>query len=377
MICGAAEGGVLPLPEVKRGVRRGMIDGIEVLQLCLPYSNYDSFSRRILIFIRFACSGISVALREQYDLLFATSTPLTIALPGIIAKWLRRKPFVFEIRDPWPEVPRALGVIKNPAILLAARWFEKLAYRQANASIGLSPGMVEGIRGVVGSDKSVTLIPNGCDLDRFRPRSAKDRSVFGVSPFVKFVAVYAGAHGMANGLGAVLDAAACLNSMGRVDIAIVFIGDGREKPGLMRRAKDEGLGNCIFIPPIAKERVADILPHADAGLMIFDNVPIFYYGTSPNKFFDYIASGLPVINNYPGWLKEMIEKHGCGTAVSPEKPEALAAALIQLADDESTDRRRVAINARTLAEQHFDRKKLASHFADVLEHVVSTERSLY
>lgn len=369
MVCGAAEGGLFPIPEVKSGVRRGVLDGIEVLQFCLPYSNYDSFSRRLSVFFRFAFFSVRVAFREKYDLLFATSTPLTAALPGIVMRFFRRKPFVFEIRDPWPEVPKAMGIIKNPLLLRAAEFFEWLAYRQANACIGLSPGMVQAISRRASQNKSITLIPNGCDLDLFRPHVKKNRSEFGAAADTEFIALYAGAHGVANGLDAVLDAAAFLKREGRNDIAFIFIGDGREKPALVRRVEEDGLDNCVFLDPMPKERLAKLMARADAGLMIFDNIPVFYYGTSPNKFFDYIACGLPVVNNYPGWLKNLIEEHSCGLAIPPEDPAALGAALIKLTDDPAR-RQTLGINARELAEQKFDRKRLAEQFAKILEGAV-------
>lgn len=366
MVCGAAEGGLLPIPEVKRGVRRGMVDGIEVLQFCLPYSNYDSFPRRLRIFIRFALFSVRVAFREKYDLLFATSTPLTAALPGIVMRLFRRTPFVFEVRDPWPEVPRAMGIIKNPFLLRAALFFEWLAYRQADACIGLSPGMVEGVSRRTSEKKPVCLIPNGCDLDVFRPDMDNDRTDFGPGVQGKMIALYAGMHGLANGLGAVLDAAARLKREGRSDIAFVLVGDGREKPALMRRAEAEGLDNCVFLNPVPKMQLAKMMPRADVGLMVFDDVPVFHYGTSPNKFFDYIASGLPVINNYPGWLKDMIGDNQCGLAVPPGDPEAFAGALMKLADD-SALRQEMGLKARKLAEREFDRKMLAARFVEVLE----------
>lgn len=372
MVCGAAEGGLFAIPEVKHGVRRGTVEGIEVLQFCLPYSNYDSFPKRLRIFFRFALRSVQVAFREKYDLLFATSTPLTAALPGIVMKFFRRKPFVFEVRDPWPEVPRAMGIIKNPLVLRAAEFFEWLAYRQADACIGLSPGMVDSISARTSKGKAVTLIPNGCDLGLFRPRDRKDPAVYGLDSSVQFVAIYAGAHGIANGLGAVLDAAACLKRENRNDVALVFVGDGREKPALVRRARDEGLTNCLFLDPMPKERLAELIANANAGLMIFDNIPAFYYGTSPNKFFDYIASGLPVINNYPGWLKDVIEEHQCGIAVPPGDSTSFAAALMKMADG-SAHRCKMADNARNLAEQEFDREELALRFIHTLENAASTQ----
>ena len=111
-----------------RGRREGIVDGIRVIELELPYSNNDGFMRRSGQFLKFAFRSVGIAMRERYDLVFATTTPLTAGIPGIAARWFRRKPFVFEVRDLWPELPREMGVIKNPFVLMAMGWLEWLSY---------------------------------------------------------------------------------------------------------------------------------------------------------------------------------------------------------------------------------------------------------
>ena len=366
MVCGSgqmAKSGLQGDPE--NGIRRGMVDGIQVIELCLPYSNYDSLLQRSLTFVRFALRSVALALKLDYDLIFATSTPLTAGIPGIFARLLRRKPFVFEVRDLWPELPKEMGVISNPVILGAMGVLEWCSYHAATACIGLSPGIVNGIvrRGVL--EHTVAMIPNGCDLELFDPSVGNSRRLPGTDSS-DFVAVFTGAHGMANGLDAVLDAAAVLQAKGRNDIKLAFIGDGKLKTSLLKRAAEENLHNCLFMGPVAKTELTAYLRGADAGLMILANVPAFYFGTSPNKFFDYIAIGLPVINNYPGWLAGMIDEHICGIAVEPDNPEALAVAFERLADNrELTDK--MGENARQLAEREFSRLKLGNRFVDFLE----------
>lgn len=371
VVCGAAEGALLPLPEVRPGMRRGTIEEFEVLQFALRYSNYDSFLWRMLVFFRFGWASIGVAVREGYDLLFATSTPLTAALPGIVMKLFHRRPFVFEVRDPWPDVPRAMGIIRSPFLLGAAAVLERLTYRLADSCIGLSPGMTEIIKERSPLGKPIRMIPNGCDLDVFRPEPEKDPAVFGLSGGVRFVALYAGAHGLANGLDAVLDAAAEVRRRGRNDVAFVFIGEGRERPKLERRAQEEELHNCHFLGAMPKDHVTAKMAHANAGLMIFANIPVFYHGTSPNKFFDYIATGLPVVCNYPGWMQEMIEESHCGIGCPPGRPDVLADAILNIADNPNRASS-MARRARCLAEERFDRNELASKFIRCLE---DTERS--
>jgi glycosyltransferase involved in cell wall biosynthesis len=316
------------------------------------------------LFLRFGISSVWIALREDYDVAFASSTPLTAAIPGIAARWLRRRPFVFEVRDLWPELPRAMGVIKNPIVLGAISGLEWLAYRSAHRLIGLAPGIVGGIaRRGIPRDR-IAFIPNGCDLDLFVHPGAPWRP-----PAVEpgdLMAVFAGAHGMANGLDAVLDAAATLRSRGRTDIKLVLVGDGILKPRLTERARREGLTNVVFQQPITKPLLAGLMRSTDVGLQSLANVPAFYDGTSPNKFFDYLSAGRPVLINYPGWLAEEVQNAECGFAVPPDDAEAFAAALIRAADNRS-ELAAMGKRARALAATRFNRTELSDRFVDWLE----------
>ena len=365
MVCGAHALSGVTLPfDARRNWWRGPVDGIDVVTLPLAYSNRAGLGRRTWLFLRFAWRSALLAWREDYDLLFATSTPLTAGIPGVAMKLLGRgKPFVFEVRDLWPELPRALGM-KNPLALGGMSALEWLCYRASDACIGLSPGIVAGIRRRAKRDHPIALVPNGADLDVFRPGRREDLRLEGVAPG-DFVAGFTGAHGVANGLDAVLDAAAVLQAQGRRDIKLVFIGDGGVKDRLVGRARRESLDNCLFFPPMKKTRLAEVTGRLDCGLMILANVPAFYYGTSPNKFFDYLAAGLPVVNNYPGWLADLINRTGCGVVVAPDDAAAFAAALVALADAPGC-RREMGERARQLAEREFAREKLAGEFVDFL-----------
>lgn len=366
MVCGSYKGGVSGLtgPFVK-GQRVGMVDGIRVVELELVYSNYMSFVKRSWVFVKFALHSIGIALREPYDLVFATSTPLTAGLPGIIARWLRGRRFVFEVRDLWPELPKAMGVITNPVVLWLMGVLEWASYRSAHACIGLSPGIVEGIKKRSRPDQPVAMIPNGCDLELFATAAAVPKRPEGVD-FTDLMAVFTGAHGIANGLNAVLKAAEVLKKRGRGDIKLVFIGDGRLKPALRRTAEEKKLDNCIFLDPVPKGVLVEYMKGADIGLMILANIPAFYYGTSPNKFFDYLAIGLPVLNNYPGWLAGMIKKYECGYAVEPDNAELFADALADAADHREK-LQEMGVRAQALGREQFDRKKLAAEFVAWLE----------
>ncbi|MES2319259.1 MAG: glycosyltransferase family 4 protein [Pseudomonadota bacterium] len=365
MVCGSYGGGETGLAQpFQHGRRRGTVDGIDIIEFDLAYSNSDSVLKRAGIFLKFALRSVGLALSERYDVLFATTTPLTAGIPGIMARWLRGKPFVFEVRDLWPELPRAMGVITNPLVLGAMSVLEWASYRSAHRLIGLSPGIVDGIasRGV--ARERIALVPNGCDLSIFAVPAEPWRPAAIAAD--ELMAVFTGAHGVANGLDAVLDAAAVLKQRGRADIKVLLIGQGKLKAALQARAAREGLDNVVFHAPVPKLHLAGLMASADVGMQILANVPAFYYGTSPNKFFDYIAAGLPVLNNYPGWLAGMVTEHRCGFAVAPDNPGAFADALEAAAADRAA-LGQMGARGRLLAEASFDRTLLANHWVDWLE----------
>ncbi|MCS6095019.1 glycosyltransferase family 4 protein [Shewanella baltica] len=357
MVCGSYGGGETGITDkFVKGRRKGLVDGIDIIEFDLAYSNTDGFTKRAGTFFMFAFKSVGIALTHKYDVVFATTTPLTAGIPGIFARWLRFKPFVFEVRDLWPELPKQMGVIKNPLILSAMSILEWCSYRSAHRCVGLSPGIVEGIkkRGVKAS--KIALVPNGCDLNIFaekvipwRPNDVLDSDL---------MAIFTGTHGIANGLDAALDAAAELKLRGRTDIKLVLIGQGKLKAKLQQRVVEDKLENVIFHSPVNKIKLAQLMKGADIGLQLLANIPAFYYGTSPNKFFDYISAGLPVLNNYPGWLASMIKENNCGYAVEPDNASAFADALEHAADNQ-TLLPKMGNNAQALAKREFDRHILA------------------
>ena len=340
-----------------RGLRIGLVDGIEVIEFDIPYSNHAGLLERTLVFLRYSWHSLQLALRSDADLVFATTTPLTAGIPGIAARWLRGTPFVFEVRDLWPELPRAMGVVRNPLVLAALSALEWITYHSADACIGLAPGICEGIaeRGI--ATGRITSIPNACDPELFQPlqqgEPKQPELIVGLpQPLApgSFMAAFTGAHCLANGLDAELDVAAELQRLGRHDIQLLFIGDGRCKPALKQLVAREALRNCHFLPPIPKPQLAEVLRQSvNVGLMVLDDVPAFYRGTSPNKFFDYLACSLPVVNNYPGWLAELIREHQLGIPVPLAIPRLLQERLIRLADQPALVAS-MGTNARTLAE---------------------------
>lgn len=365
MVCGSNDVGTTQLKNpFKHGVRTGNIHGIEIIEFELKYSNSDTFFKRSCLFFLFALRSIKVALFTKADLVFATSTPLTAGIPGIFSRWIKGTPFVFEVRDLWPELPREMKIITNPIILKLMSFLEWASYKSAHRLIGLSPGIVKGIHRLNIKQDDITLIANGCDLEIF----SKNKS-----PWIPknvstkdFKVIYTGTHGIANGLDAVLDAAAILKTQGHTNIKIILVGKGKLKPHLIDRATREGLTNVLFLDSVSKLELSGLMAGADLGLQVLANIPAFYYGTSPNKFFDYLSSGLPILTNYPGWVADLINKHKCGFAVDPQNPEAFADALCNAANRQK-DLAEMGRNSLELAKLHFARDDMATNFVSWLE----------
>jgi glycosyltransferase involved in cell wall biosynthesis len=375
MVCGAMKASSTGLTqEYVDGKREGVVDGIHIIEFGLPYSNNQSFKDRIKVFAQYSVKSAQLALKAEYDLLFATSSPLTAAIPGIVMKWFRRakRPFVFEIRDPWPEGPREMGVIKNPVALLLLEWLETWAYKAADFHIALSPGMVDAFLRKNVRQETVTMIPNGCDNNFFQPEKEKSFVIPGIAP-EDTVAVFMGTHGYANGLDSVVDAAEVLKERGRKGIKIALIGDGAKKKSLVAAVEERKLADyVVFHDPIPKDKLKALIPRADIGLMLLSNVKTFYYASSPNKFFDFLSCGLPVVVNHPGWVKDLISENHCGVSAEPESAVALADAIEQMANLSPEERWQMGERARALAEREFDRDLLAERFIEVIERAYST-----
>ncbi|RDI59313.1 glycosyltransferase family 4 protein [Microvirga subterranea] len=339
-------------------------DGIRVHWLPVPYSNKMAFRERIGAFLRFAIGASRKAASLDGDVVFATSGPLTIAIPGLYASWSRGVPLVFEVRDLWPEGAIQLGVLTNPLAKWLARRLERLTYRNARHIVALSPGMRDGILAAGIDGGKVTVIPNAADLDLFHPRidGASMRLQNGLDG--RFCIAYFGTMGLANGLGFVLDAAAELKRRNVSDIVFMLHGDGMERPILEARARGEGLDNIIFSGPTPKHLMAELVSAVDVCMTIFKNVPVLRT-CSPNKLFDSLAAGKPILTNMPGWLGSIAEEEKTGVLVTPDDPVDFADKAIWLRDHPQ-ELKVFSVNARRVAEEQFSRDVLARRLETVL-----------
>lgn len=366
--CGRYAGAETGLPGPwRRGCRRGRVGGFEVVEFAIPCGNAQGLGARGLAFLRYAGRAGALALRGRWDAVVASSTPLTVALPALAAERLRGVPFVFEIRDPWPELPRAMG-LGTPALWAAMDRLADAACRRAAAVVALSEGMAETALAHGARPGRVHVVPNGCDLDLFGPHVAPWRPE--AARAWEALAVYAGAHGPANGLDLLLDAAARLRARGERRLRLVLVGEGGEKPRLRARAAAEGIDNVTFLDPMPKPRLAALLAGSQIGVQCLADIPAFAEWTAPNKLMDYMAAGLPVVANLPGRAARLLAgaRGGapCGVAVPPGDAAALGTALAALAADPA---RRAALGAAARAEavRRWDRRLLAARFCEVVE----------
>ena len=349
-----------------RLVARERVDGIDVLFLNVPYANRYPTPVRLASFTAFtAAAAVAGALERRPDVVFASSTPLTIGIAGVTTARLKRVPFVFEIRDLWPAVPAQVGVLRNRPAVRSAEWLERRLYDAAARIVVLSEGAREDLEGRGIPPEKLSLIPNASDLDVFRPGVVDDgfRARHGLEG--RFVALYTGAMGRSNGLDQLVDAAAALRGS---QVTIAALGDGGERPRLERRARELGLDNLLFLPAVAKEQLAGIVGAADVTLTIFAPYPILETN-SPNKFFDSLAAGKPPVVNLAGWLRRLVEENDAGVWVPAGQPEALAGTLRELASDPERVKR-MGRNARALAEREFSRDLMAERLVRTLEEAI-------
>jgi glycosyltransferase involved in cell wall biosynthesis len=372
VVCGCYEiGGLAPLPWYQL-FRQEEMAGFKVIILNAFYSNHFGILRRAFVFCWFAFLATFAALAiRKPDLIFATSTPLTVGVPGYIAAKLKRVPFVFEVRDIWPDCFIQSGTVTGKELSIRLlTWLEKFIYKHAAKILLVSHGFEKRLieRGfppekmktiLLGADGNIfrDVKPNYEFLDRYELRN-------------KIIAVYTGAHGITNRLEYVIEAAECTKD--RTDIAFLLIGGGSEKNKLKELAKEKAMKNIVFADPVSKAQLPRILAVCHIGLVIFN------YGgkprpLTPNKIFDYMFSGLPLVLNYEGSTIELVRADNSGILVHPTNSEDLAEKVKMLADNPQL-REELGQNGRQAAQKKYDRKIIADQLIGTFEEVIASYR---
>lgn len=298
------------------------------------------------------------------DVVVGSSVHLLAVLAAYWVAKRHKAKFIMEVRDLWPQTIIDMGELSegSPVVRLL-RVLEKFLYRRAERIIVLGPQMSEYIVACGVSQERIVWIPNGVDLSRFDSAAIPEVSHEG------FRVMYLGAHGQANALDVLLEAAKIVQDRGSHEIRFVLVGDGPEKPGLMTLAQELGLSNVEFREPVPKTEVPKTLHEADATVFILKDLPLYRYGISLNKLFDYLAASKPLIvggspKNNP------VEEADCGLTVPLRDPQALAEAVIKLYQMPEEERKAMGRRGREYVEKYHDIAKLAERLEEVLEEVV-------
>lgn len=371
VICGLHEQSGFPAGWPRWLFGRRSMHGFNVVACKVPYSNKMGIAARVWSFFGFALLATIACLCERrVDLIFATSTPLTVGIPGRIAATLKRVPYVFEVRDLWPEDLVAAGRLKPGLALRFWEWLEAFSYGRAARILLVSQGFHDRLLERGFDPRRLRTVLLGADGQLFESLSP-DPTYFEQHGLAgKTIAIYTGAHGDANGLFQLLDAAEHLRD--RRDIAIVTIGDGKMRESLRTAAAERGLTNVHLLDPVPKTVLPGILAASHIGLMILKQITRPRWVT-PNKIFDYMFAGLPSIVNFPGTTAQLVEAEGIGVASEPGSATDLAARIRRWADNPD-ERTAIGRHAREVAFAKFDRRMIARELAEVFEEVVAEAR---
>jgi glycosyltransferase involved in cell wall biosynthesis len=344
---------------------------VKILRASVYSAHHKSFVHRIFAFFSFMISSFWLGIGvENVDVVWGTSPPIFQGVTAWALARLKGAKFLFEVRDLWPQFAVAVGVLTSPILIRMSEWLERFLYRHADRIMVNSPGYVEHVE--VRGGKRVTLVPNGADPSMFDP--AEEGVTFRQSHELenKFVALYAGAHGMSNDLGVVLEAAKILQKVTVTsevtvtsNIHIVLLGDGKEKANLQAQADEMELTNVTFIPSVPKSEMPGALAATDACIAILK--PLDEYKTTyPNKIFDYMAAGRPVVLAIDGVIREVVEAAGCGLFAQPGNPSALAEAIRVLAADKDKARQ-MGLDGRKYLEENFSRAAIGGKLLGLLD----------
>jgi glycosyltransferase involved in cell wall biosynthesis len=338
-------------------------EGIHVKVLNIKIDNKQSLIKRIWSFISFALLSSYYALSIKADVVVASSGPITAWIPGLMARLVKGKKLVLEVRDLWPEGAIELGVIKRNWIKKLSYAFETFSYKKAHGIVCLSPGMKEYISKKAPKTRVIS-VTNAANISLFSTQMPWPDHIQ-LTPHQ--YAIYTGNIGEVNNSKWLLDTAIVLKKWGREDINILLVGDGQQREILVNEAQKLNINNFIHFGLMPKSTLIPLIQHALVSLVPLKGTPVLDT-SSPNKFFESLAAGVPVIQNTNGWMKTFLEEHHVGFTVSPNLPEELAQKLMYL-DENPEVRLAMGENAKMIAAKEFDKQLLAQKMLTFLEDV--------
>ncbi len=330
-----------------------VIDGVRILRAYIYPALHRSYFWRVISFFSFMFSSVWTAFQvRDVDLVLGTTPPIFQAVSAWFVAWIRRKPFLLEVRDLWPEFGVSMGVLKNPLVISLGRWLEKFLYARSTHILVNSPAYKEYMISKDVPEKKITFIPYGTDVDMFNPQvdGSSIRDELGLQD--KFVVLYAGALGQANDIDTILRAVERLKPFGKIHF--VLFGDGKERPRLQNEAKRMKLTNVTFAGVRPKKDMPRVVASADVCLAILQDIPMFRT-TYPNKVFDYMAAGRATVLVIDGITRELIESSYGGVFVQPNDDETLAETILDLSKNMDIVQQ-MGQNAREYLVKHLDRR---------------------
>jgi glycosyltransferase involved in cell wall biosynthesis len=344
---------------------REQLDGYEVLRAWTYEGYHKGFGHRLLTLMSFMLTSIVVGIREpRPDVIAPCTPPFFLGITGYVLSLWHRAPLVYEVRDLWSEVAFQLGIVKNQWVIAAVRKLERFLYSRSRFIVINSPGFIKPLESMGVAADRIRLIPNGVDLDEFRPLPAERERVRSENSWDgKFVVMYAGSLGMANGLNMMLEAAALMREI--ADVLFVLVGDGQQRAELEASARTRQLTNVQFMGAVPKQRIPELLAGADAGVATLLDIPLFRT-TYPNKVFDYMACAKPTLIAIDGVIREVIDASRGGLFVPPQDAAALVDGVRWLRQNPEEAS---AMGARALSyvREHFDRRNAEVLMANLID----------
>ena len=344
-------------------------DKVDVVRCHVSESYNVSFLGRLWAYFSFVFSSIYAGVfitKGKFDVILVTSPPLFVGITAYVLSKLKRIPFVFEVRDLWPESAIDTGLLKNGIIIKFACWFEEIIYKKAKLINVLTPAFRDKLIQIkkVPAEK-IIFIPNAADFSL----AEKIQKSFDSVAFKKelglehkFVITYVGAHGVANHLIQLVDAAEKLTD---TNIVFQLIGTGMLKQALIEEVEKRNISNIIFRDPVSKQEVFKYILASDAGASVLKKVDTFKTIYS-NKTFDYMSCKCPVFLVIDGISRELIELAGCGVYAEPENPNMIAKKAVDLSNMPKSELLKMGVNGYNYAFQNFDRKKLSSKYIELI-----------
>lgn len=339
----------------KRFIETQFIDGIEVKIINIRIDNKLNFIRRVMGFVLYAIIATYFSIKIKCDMVIVSSGPITVTIPGLVAKIFRNRKLVFEVRDLWPQGAIELGLLKNNNLKKLAFWFERVTYNKSDLIVTLSPGMIQNIDNRYKLGYKCISIPNAVNLSLFSNREV-DISISPISLDFSY-AIYTGNIGDVNNSFWILNAAREIQLRNINNVKIIMVGDGPQKNIIKNFIINEGIDSLILLELMPKKDLVQLIQNALVSLVPLKGTPILDT-SSPNKFFESLGAGIPIIQNTNGWMRDFLLENNVGVTIDPNDHGSLVDEIVRLSKISSEESNIMRQRCLEVAKQ-FDKNLLA------------------